>query len=249
MKYKTVALVILIFLTACKKDKLHVDYIPVGTEVKYKITLSHDTIKELITYSDNKLISTKQYLFNGPTAEIITKNANGIVTEKSVYLIGSNGYAESSIDSSFSDTGTFAGISISAYEYQNGFLTRHSVDTGKNVYTYTIIDNNIASSNVAFPGWQSGCTDYYSYGAYLTTIDVRNFKNNLLGKPGNNLITHASWENGCPCGPSSNPASSDFEYEFNNSGYVTKMKNYYIPCYHAGTTNLTGTVSTTIYEY
>jgi hypothetical protein len=244
---------ILVFICGCKKDEPTVNYVPSSTEVKYKITLSHDTIVEYSQFINNQLTSTKYFYFNGATDEIITKNASGIMTGKSVYQIGSSGYAESSIDSSFSDSGTVS-ISVSTYEYQNGFLTRHSVDTGKYVYTRSISDDNIVSSNVSFPSYQSGCTDYYSYNgfptiAHQTTIDVTYFSNKIFGKPNKNLITHASWSNGCPCGPSSNPASSNFQYEFNSSGYVTQMKNYYTPCYHTETESVSGTVSTATYEY
>lgn len=250
MKYKLIILIILVFLTTCKKDVPKVYFVPGSILVKYKMTLSQDTIKEISTYHNNQLISTKQYFFNGTTDMIISKNANGNVVGRSIYFIGSSGYAESSIDSAFSDSGTFVGISTSIFEYQNGYLIKQTVDTVQCVYAYSISNDNIVYSNTSSPKyWPQGCTDYYTYGSDLTTIDVRYFNNKIFGKPSKNLITNASWDNGCPCGPSSNNASSYFEYEFNSKGYVTMMKEYYTPCYHDETTNVTGTVSTTIYEY
>jgi hypothetical protein len=250
MKLNVLILVLLIFLTTCKKDKFLVNYIPSSTEIEYKITLSNDTIKQLVTYNNNQLISTKQYYFNGSKDEILTKNANGKIIRKSVCQIGSNGYAESSIDSSYNESGTFLNISVSTFEYQNGFLIKQTIDTTQCVYTYSISNDNIVSSNTSSPKyWPQGCTDNYSNGTDLTTIDVRNFKNKIFGKPGKNLITNAGWGNGCPCGPSSKNPSSYFEYEFNSRGYVTMMKEYYTPCHHDDEKSVTGTITTTIYEY
>ncbi|MEI6852885.1 MAG: hypothetical protein WCL06_08585 [Bacteroidota bacterium] len=239
----------IIILFGCKKTWPKVDFVPSEIVVKYKITLAHDTIKEIATYHNAELYSTKQYFFYDSVDEIIYKNGNGITTRKTILQIGSNGYAQSSVDSSFNDNGNFSGISASTFEYQDGFLTKYIIDTGRIICTYALANENFESSNVAYINWPSGCTDYYSYSSSLTTIDVVNFKNKIFGKPSRNLREHAGWQNGCPCGPSSNPASSDFTYEFNDNGWVTKIQEYYTPCYHSDTKNLTGTINTILIEY
>jgi hypothetical protein len=249
MKRLNLILCTFLLISSCNKnnDEPKVNYVQSNTQIKYRIILSYDTITQYSQYVNNQLTTTKYYHFNGTTDEIISKNSAGVVTGKSVYQIGGNGYAESSVDSIFSDSGTFISISVSTFEYQNGFLIKQTVDTGNYVYTYSISDDNIISSNVSTS--QFGCTDNYTYGFFPTTVDVKYFSNKIFGKPSKNLIEHASWSNGCPCGPSSTIASSSFQYEFNSNGYVTTMKNYYIPCYHLGTGNVVGTISTTTYEY
>jgi len=241
----------LLFSLSCKKqsDQPKVNFTPAGTEVKYRITLSQDTITKYSMYSNNQLQSTKYFYFYGATDEIISRNANGIMTAKSVLQIGSNGYAESSLDSLFGDSGTFVSASVSNFEYQNDFLTRHSVDSGEYVYTNSFSEDNAVSANIKSTSWHSGCTNYYSYNSNSNVLDVRDFSNGIFGKPSKNLIMHASWSNGCPCGPSSIPAYSNFYYSFDSNGYVVKMLNYYVGCYRSGTENISGIVDTSVNEY
>lgn len=117
-------------------------------------------------------------------------------------------------------------------------------------FSYNISGENIVSSNVSFPNYSSGCTDYFEFDNNPNIIDVRYFSNGITGKISKNLITHASWNNGCPAGPSMTISTSDFEYGLNSGNYVSVMREIYTPCYHMGDTKeVTRTIRTTIYEY
>lgn len=81
-------------------------------------------------------------------------------------------------------------------------------------------------------------------------IDVIDFSNGITGKISKNLIEHASWNSGCPCGPSCSVSCSDFEYQIDNEGYITKMIEIYTPSYHSSSSEeVVKEIRTTIYEY
>lgn len=110
----------------------------------------------------------------------------------------------------------------------------------------TIEDENVVSFYVREP---TGCTDQYSYNNEINKIGL-DFLNGITGKASKNLREHKSWNKGCPSGPSSSIATSDYKYELDSEGYVIRRIETFTPCYHVtdpGT--VTRTISTTVYEY
>lgn len=225
--------------------------------VKYVINLSSLKIIDYSKYINNELIETTSFQNTDSTIVRLTRNSENEITYKSIFLLGNNALAISCIDSSFSEYGLYT--AQLDYEYDNDFLIETTIDWkrfGDNadsgqVYITRILENeNISSSNFAFGNWTSGCTDYFSYNSTFNKIDVKDFSNGITGKISKNLIEQASWNNGCPCGPSRSIAYSDFKYEIDENGYLTKKVETYTPCYHLSFSNeVTRTISTTFYEY
>ena len=255
LKSKTVknALIILgliLFLSACKKDNQpkFIDK-PSDELVKYVIELSCSEIIEYSKYINNEFVEVTKFYNSDSVIEVIRKNEADEVIYKTIYHIGTNGLAETSVSSI-----GVQGLDIyqSNYKYADGFwVERNSIlisneDSIEVYITRTIENENVTRVKAVVP---SGCTNRYGYNNEINKIDL-NFSNGITGKWNKNLVEHASWQNGCPCGPSSSIAASDYKYELDSDGYVTKMIETYTPCYHVtdpGT--VTRTISTTLYEY
>jgi len=225
--------------------------------LKYQINLIDNKILEYSKFVNDELIETTSFNDLGSIVEMITTNASNLITKKITYSIGDNHLANSAIDSSFSNYGL--SVAKLDYEYQNTFLLTTIIDwkrfgefadSGQMTITNIIEGDNIISSKESFPSWPSGCTDFFRYNSEKNKIDIKNFTSEILGKPSKNLISHTTWNNGCPCGPSSSEAYSDFRYELDNNGFVTKRIETYTPCYsYSFAEEVTRKIKTTIYEY
>lgn len=171
--------------------------------------------------------------------------------------MGENSLATSCIDTGFRTDALYIGIS--AFEYENGYLIKETIswkvlgedsDSGRVYNTRTFENGNMSTLNKAYPDWMSGCNDLYNYTNEPNKIDVIDFSNGITGKISINLVKHISLRSGCPCGPSSSLACSDYDYKINNDGYISRRLETYTPCYHLSFSEVvTRMMRTTIYEY
>ncbi len=244
----TIAFLIL----SCKKDKPDFNYVESTDITKYVIHLTGNKIDHYSKYLNEVLQQTVYFTDKDSIIEVITKNGTDKVISKCIFFIGSNGYAVSSVDSCFNDT-TLAYYYGCSYQYSNEFMVQKTINYktyGDNSDSVTvIIDYEISGNNIASTRNSFGCRSIYEYKSDFNMIDVSHFSNSILGKINQNLISHVSWNNGCPCGPSSTIAYSDYIYGFYGNNYVSKMIEIYTPCYHSDTEEVIRTVRTTIYEY
>ncbi|MCX6353042.1 MAG: hypothetical protein NTX03_14465 [Bacteroidetes bacterium] len=242
-----IAVFILVIITFNCKKKSTADLIPTTPDVtyfdeKYVLKLSNDTILYYQHFLKSGLDFTVNfYTKDSVIREVKTDSSNKIISV-STYKMGANGYAKAMIDSDFDKNGKLFPVHSYTYYYTNGFLSKTILDTGKQTVSQVMNNNNI--TEVTF---NSMCRNYYTFTSLINKIDL-GFNNGLLGKANNNLASGGSYANGCPCGPSSVTASSNFTYELNANNYVTKKVESYTPCHHMGG-NVTPTVTTTIYEY
>ena len=244
--------ILIICLISCKKDTPKFIDVESPDITKYVLNLSGTKINHYSKYLNNVLQETTYFTDLDTIIDRITKNSSDKIIYKERFFIGSNDYAESSIDSCFDDNGLLY-INTSTYQYNNGFLIESDLkykhfgactDSGVVTMYNNISDDNIISTK------SYSCTDLFDYNDKVNLIDVRYFSNLIKGKVSKNLISHASWANGCPAGPSMTISHSDFEYEFNSNNYISKMRAIRTPCYHTGNTEeVTRTIYTTIYEY
>jgi hypothetical protein len=249
---------IFVFLISCKKDNPEITD-KLSSEInRYVIDLSGNKIDHYARYLNDVLQRTVYYIDHDTIIEELTENNDDVIIERKLFFIGNIGYAASCIDSVFSDTGLWY-INRIDYEYTNGFLTKSTIkfksyntigDSSLYYITYNISDDNIASTSFSAPAYFSSCTDYYDYNSNNNLLDVTRFSNGITGKISRNLISHATWNYGCPAGPSMSVAKSDYEYEFNSDNLISARKEYYTPCYHTtDVKNITRVISITIFEY
>jgi len=242
---------------AYKKDVPEFFYKYSDQVVKHVIHLTGSWITEYGTYINDNYVERTVFHDNDATFENITKNPQNEITYKRTFYKGKDGNATYCID-----TGFFSGsyhLARLDYEYENDFATSIAIDwqrTGTNpdsgtvLITRTIGDENIRSIKISEDGMPAMCTDYYSYNETLNKVDVRDFSNGIIGKWSKNLVIRVTWRAGCPTGPSMTEAYSNYEYELDQDGYVTKMTEIYTPSYHTSLSEgVTRTVSTTLYEY
>jgi hypothetical protein len=258
MKKSILILGLITLIIACnKEDEPKFIDEPSDEVVKYQIYLFDNQISGYKKYINDEFAEKADYYDSDSVIEMIRTNASGDVIEKVTYRMNDNYLARSATDSVFSDSGLY--VAKLEYEYQNDYLIKAVinwknlgavVDSGQFTVTKTIDNDNIDNVNTSFPNWLSGCTDYFEYGDQLNKIDIINLTPGITGKISQNLREHASWNNGCPCGPSSSIPLSDYEYNLNENGYVTRMTETYTPCYHLiSPGEVIRTVKTTIYEY
>ncbi len=258
MRYLTVLLGFLVLIVSCNKDDepRFIDE-PSDEVVKYQIFLSGGQISGYKKYINDEFTEKSDYYDSDSVIEMIRTNDSGDIIEKVIYRMNDNHLAQSATDSAFSTSGLY--VAQLEYEYHGDFLVKTNVfwknigaisDSGRFTATKTIENENIISVNTSFPNWASGCTHYFEYGDQINKIDIINLTPEITGKINRNLLMYASWNNGCPCGPSSSIPSSAFQYKLNNDGYVTKMIVTYTPCYHLNSPGeVIRTVKTTIFEY
>ncbi len=257
MKIKFLFLIFIVLIISCNKEEPNFINIPSDEITRYQITIENNQIVEYVKFvNDIQLESTVFQDFDSVVHMIRTNTSNEIIYKKTFYITD-NDLASSAIDSIFSDNGLY--IANLDYEYQNGFLINTTIDWKRNgenadsgqVYISKTIENeNIIEVTKSIHDWTSGCTDYLEYNNKINKIDIKDLANGITGKKSKNLIQYATWNSGCPCGPSSSVAYSDFNYELDVNGYVVKMTETYTPCYHLTTAEeVTRTIKTTIYEY
>lgn len=255
MKLVYCILGLFIFTTSCKKEEGPSFVYENDEVVKFKIELQGLHIKSYTKYIDDVLSETTTFYDYDTIIETLTKNALDEVIYKKRYMMSSNNFAKSAIDTNFSSFGS--STAKYEYEYENGFLINTT-------YDWKYLDNSdsgfvrifceIENANIVrsseFPGDGSiKCLSTFTFNDRHNLIDLRNFSNNITGKVSRNLIDHAQWRFGCPCGPGHIPAYSNFNYEFNTDGSVIKTTEVYTPCYHWSLSEVTRTVITTIFEY
>ena len=250
---------LLFMISACNKDEPKFVDKPSDELVKYVINLSGSKITDYSKYINDELVEVTTFIIDDTVIERISKNANDKIIGKAVYQIGPEDVAVSSVDSSFTEQGI--DIYKAEYEYTDGFLVEINANwtIAGNPYEIhvlnTIEDENVVSSYFEEP---LGYTNRYRYNDKINKIDLNfsngkkdlDFSNGITGKWSKNLVEHVLWQYGLPCGSSSSIPVSDYIYEQDSGGYVTKRIETYTPCYHTidpGT--VTRTISTTIYEY
>ena len=257
MKQSIIIFQVFLIFISCSKDgdpNFNSNYDDI---VKFSIHHSGLKISKYSKYINDILIETTDFYDSDTIIEKITRNSNNQTTYKKTFKLGSNLLAESCIDSSFNDNSLY--VSNLAYEYENGYLIKVSinwknigsvVDSGV-VYIDKVIENeNAISSTESSDDWVMECTDQIDFNDISNIIDVENFSNEITGKINRNLPQHTLWNYGCPCGPSSSVAYSDYSYETENNGQITKKIETYTPCYHISTaTTVTRQIKTTLYEY
>jgi hypothetical protein len=227
--------------------------------VKYVINLDQSGMKitGYAKYINDALFAITSFENTDTTMIVLTRDSADRIINKKIFNIKNSELAESCLDSSFNEDGLY--IVRSFYEYFDDFLVSSAIEweqtgdypgSGEALRTQVIENENIKSIYTAAPGNPGGCTNFFDHNSRINKIDVRNFSNGITGRISKNLIEHASWNNGCPGGPSSSIAYSDYQYEINQEGYVTKMTEIYTPVYHLSfSEEVTRTISTTIYEY
>jgi hypothetical protein len=244
------ALLILI-APACKK-KDEPKFVDQASDelVKYVINLSGLKITEYSKYINDEFVEITIFYDYDSVIERIRKNADDKVILKSVYRLDWFNLPLSSVDSSFGEQDI--DVYQSNYLYVDGFwvekkmLMKNGETTTDFYFTRLIENENVIQFNIVEP---PGCSYKYSFNNQINKLDL-NFSNGITGNWNKNLVEHASWNEGCPCGPSSSIATSDYKYELNSEGFVTKRIETYTPCYHLtdpGT--VTRTIYTTVYEY
>ena len=258
MRNSIIALGLILLFASCNKDDepRFIDE-PSDEVVKYQVYLSDNQISGYKKYINDEFIERADYYDSDSVSGMIRTDTAGDVIEKATYRMNENDLARSATDSVFSGSGLY--VAELEYEYQDDFMIKAVVhwknsgtvsDSGLFTITKTIEEENISSVNTSFPNWASGCTDYFKYGDQLNKTDIINLTPRITGKISKNLIVHASWDNGFPCGPSSSIPFSDFHYDLDQNGYVTKMIETYTPCYHLiSPGEVIRTVTTTLYEY
>lgn len=248
---------ILLLISSCQKDdkvKFVLENDPI---VKYFIELNELNILSYAKYIENELIVTTTFYDYDSIIERITKNASNEIVHKISYTIGDNNFAISACDTNYSSIYLHSAEFI--YEYENNFLREYtgkwkhldSLDYATIVNFFNEIENNnITSKLTSVYRSNQNCNDKFTFNNYQNLIDIRHFSNNITGNISQNLIEHAIWRYGCPCGPSSSVAYSDFMYEFDSDGFVTKTTEIYTPCYHlTSSSTVTRHIKTTVYEY
>ena len=244
------ALLILIAPACYKKHEPKFIDKPSDKLVKYVIELSGLKITEYSKYINDEFMELTTFYNYDSVIEQIRKNADNKVILKSVYKLDWFNLPLSSVDSSFGEQGI--DVYQSNYLYVDGFwvekrmLMKNGETTTDFYFTRLIENENVIQFNIVEP---PGCSYKYSFNDQINKLDL-NFSNGITGNWNKNLAEHASWNDGCPCGPSSSIAISDYRYELNNDGFVTKRIETYTPCYHLtnpGTVNRT--IYTTVYEY
>lgn len=257
MKYLNILILLFLILTFCNKDD-EPKFINQNSDeiVKYVINLSGMKIINYTKYINDELIESTSFQESDTTIIRLTTNAENEIIYKRIFRVGNNTLAQSCIDSSFSEFGLYAAKLY--YKYENDFLIETTIDwiqfgdysdSGRVYITRNYINENLTSLSETSPDWPLICSDLFDYYSIINKIDVKDFSNGITGRISKNLIKHVSWNSGCPCGPSSSTSHSDFKYETDEDGYITKMTETYTPCYHTSAEEVTRTIRTTIYEY
>lgn len=258
MRYLKLFIVLSFMVISCnKEDEPSFKYLISADITRYVIELSGTQIISYTKYTNDVLTETVSFHFSDSEVVRLTRNSQNQIAHKRVYQMGGNSLAASCIDTAYSTNALIIGRS--SFEYENGYLTKETYnwkvlgegsDSGQVFYTRTIENGNVSSVNEAYTNWMSGCNDLYSYTNEPNRIDVIDFSNGLTGKISKDLVEHISWRSGCPCGPSSSIAYTDYEYRTNSDGYITSKLETYTPCYHLSfSEEVTKTLRTTIYEY
>jgi len=253
VKYILVFLLAVLALTGCKKNESESIFIDEQSDkvVRYVIHLSGSTITEYETFVNDTLKAITKYFFSDSLVKVIRYDTSGKMTGETVYTLDSFGLADSSVERSFS--GKSFSISKTMYDYSDRFLVkkttfRNSSDTWVSV----VVNRTIEDENVVEVELNDGSLNsniYYWYNEKENKIDL-NFSNGITGKWSKNLVKHISWNNQCSCGQSMTIPKSDYSYELDANGYVTKKVETYTPSYNLPPGDkVIRTITTTLYEY
>lgn len=245
---------LLLLLASCKKDKPEYVDSYSSSITKYVIHHNGGKISSYELYLNDQLSYQTNFQFSDSIVVETTTTDSGEVVSKCVYNLGPDGYAASSTDSAFRD-GSLSSITQTVYTYDNGYLVgriHYFQETGDSeireiMQNYAWSSDNMSASFVTQNGFS--CNNGYDYSDIPNLMDVRTFSNGITGKNSKNLIAHASWNNGCPSGPSQVPGYSDFTYITNANGYVTSMTTCYTPPYNTDPDYIYRQFSTTTYSY
>jgi hypothetical protein len=244
--------IILFCIGACKKDNPEVTYYT-GTEYRYIIDLEDGIITKYSKYINDTLSEVHTFDDRDTIIVQIRKNANDVVTMKSIYQIGTNGYAISSHDTVYQSPGMW--IYYNEYDYEDGFWvlktqhwkrTGNVLDSGIVQYARSIENGNVIIRSVS----EGGCISRFEYYSFDNKLDLHYFSNGITGKKSKNLRACASWNGNCPSGPSMTQPYSNYEYTLGPDGYVTRMIEVRTPAYHLPLNGeITRTVNRTTFEY
>jgi len=196
-------------------------------------------------FKNDTLYETETIVFHDSICEIFSKGYYFETLSHEVYYLGTDGLAISSVDSGFFQNDT--AIYLYDYTYDNGYLisTKLIYDTTTDVrYDYQYSDGNNTLTTITVNGSWKGSTSF-NYNQLINKIDVTHFDNGITGKINQNLVSHEA--EGGPCGPSSVPGFSDYKYELNQDGFITKKITYHTPC--SSGSYLPREIIITTYEY
>jgi len=260
VRYTGFLLVILILFSSCNKNEKQTFINQYKNEItKYALDISSSDliINSYKKYINDELVSTTIYEIADTSVIRLTIDAGNQLTHKRIYITGNSNLAVKCIDSIYNGQTLITADLHLSYDneylvsiYKNWIQIGENPASGESLETRIIEKENILSVNKSAPGNPSGCTSHFNYTGLINKIDIQDFSNRWLGKINKNLVKHVSWNNGCPCGPSMTVAYSNFEYETDENGFVTKMTETYTPCYHMTfTEEVFRTVTTTKYEY
>lgn len=249
---------LILIMTSCnKKNQPKFEYKDYSEVIKYKINISGDYITDFSKYINNEIVEITTFYNYDTIIQKISKNTQGEIIRKFTFYMGNDGFATSSIDSTNGITGLW--LTKSNYNYENAYLVEmeydywnyldSSIDSGNVVVQFTRENGNIINKKVMPNSWTSGIRDSFTYSNYLNKIDILDFSNGMTGNINNNLMSHVLLSQGIPLHGGSNPYR-DFNYEFDNDGYVTKMIKTLTPSYNLTEPGVvTRTIHTTFYEY
>lgn len=203
---------ILMTLTGCHKNEENPAPPVVNIEnIQIFLDSSLRTVKIIKTSEGNKFLWERNFNY---TDSIISQTTNYADSDYSVvrYKMGSNGFAMSSIDTSFNNYNHITGIDSATYFSDvNGYLT--FVDLHFNTLNYNYINGDL----------QSVVTFSFTYYDTLDKIDIYfditipPYGNGIIGKANKHLIKKIT-----QAIAHSPPIIYDFKYSFDSNGYVSE---------------------------
>jgi hypothetical protein len=226
----------ILFVAACLKND---DEDCQTFKYSYIINLQNDKLISYSIYEQNTnslLEEVTYYYLNDQIIEI--KIMNGVMVSKHVYHTA-NGLTTESYDTIFRND-TVTDLYYHKYDHSNERLdlkeTEYKHLTAEITeifnlttrFTYSDAANIIEQSNTVNTGGGGfTCKDRFSYSGKQSKFDVINFNSEITGEISNNLREQATYNTGCPAGPSYTFPTSTFNYEINDAGYVIYMTKSY----------------------
>lgn len=242
-------LMAIILLNSCVKDK---NPIVENQKIDFRYVVNFQNDKLISYYKYDNIQDTLLYqvtfdYHDGYVTE--QKVKNNTIEYKHKYVL-EDGLAVESYDTIY--TGNLVtDLYYNKYYHTNGRLIKKETDYKKilsdttihynQVFEYSYSnDGNITSrsieSNIGFGDFS--CWDSFTYSDKQNIFDVNCFNSRITGELSNNLLKKRTYDNGCPSGPSYIYPTRSYEYEINNSNFVTLLTETYISGYASDTTTV-----------
>jgi hypothetical protein len=247
-----ILLTVLLFYT-CKKDTSDD---PAGYVYTVRITIKDNRIQEYSVFWNDSCIYKHEYVFGPGYVTMLNYYPSDRISDSIIYKIGSNGYAESSIEfpepaysatkpvyysnrlSYFYDAGNhLTEVDVKAHLNDSDFMYyKHIGDTAlipKEAYEYSGGDRTRSKSlNVQIngPGIDPECLfTQYSFTDKVAKLDLSD--NGILGKPGSHLVENELFGETCNCSPAISSNQHYFSYKLDKEGYVSQCKEIWTNCH------------------